>query len=68
MFLGQISYAVYLLHIPLLTLCALAGFSAYTHPVAFLAGLLLLSAATYLFLEEPARQWIRKTSDRPPSS
>lgn len=63
-FLGQISYAVYLLHFPLLTLWEKVLPPPMFHPVLFLGALLLLSAATFVWIEEPARRWIRAKASR----
>lgn len=59
-FLGHISYAVYLLHFPLLTIWGRFLAPAHTNPLPYLAVLLALSAATYLWIEEPSRRWIRR--------
>lgn len=59
-FLGQISYSMYLLHFPLLTIWEKTLGPAYLSLWWFLAVLLLFSSATYLLIEEPARRWIRK--------
>jgi peptidoglycan/LPS O-acetylase OafA/YrhL len=56
-YLGKSSYAMYILHVPLLWwyLRCFRGFSA----AAYLAGVILISALTYGWIEEPANRWLR---------
>jgi peptidoglycan/LPS O-acetylase OafA/YrhL len=65
--LGDISYAVYMLHVPLqMTILAVLRGRGVDPPIAdprflgaFLAALVLLAAVTHLFFELPARRWLR---------
>ena len=65
---GNMTYSSYLLHVPLqittVTICAYAGITLPMYsPVMFLtymAVILLLSAASYRYVEMPAQQWLRK--------
>jgi len=65
---GNMTYSSYLLHVPLqittVTICAYAGITLPLYsPVMFLAYLaviLLLSAASYKYVEMPAQGWLRK--------
>ncbi|MBW0152442.1 MAG: acyltransferase [Phenylobacterium sp.] len=70
MFLGEASYAVYLLHLPLLVLwknaraVLLGGDSSYVMPMgeaaAFVVAALLGGAILHALFERPARLWIRR--------
>jgi len=65
---GNMTYSSYLLHVPLqiatVTICAYAGITLPLYsPVMFLtymAVILLLSAASYRYVEMPAQEWLRK--------
>lgn len=69
-FLGEASYAIYLLHLPLLVLwknargLMIGGGSAYIMPMievlGFLALVLIGGAILHVVLERPARDWIRR--------
>lgn len=59
-FMGTISYSIYLLHSPIISLLQtpLAGFIPEVTLVAGLTATVLLSTFTFYFLERPARRWI----------
>lgn len=65
--LGRISYSIYLLHAPLLMvwmkLAPTMGLVATS--LAFLALLLVLSQLSFQLIEVPARQWLRSALSRP---
>lgn len=69
-YLGEISYAVYILHIPVLYLVrklAWNFFRIYKSDMVFLIYLpclLLISAILYQYLEKPMREYIRKITIR----
>lgn len=58
--LGQASFGMYLLHIPVNTwrMILFPG-SDHTHFPIYLAALVAISIATFLLVEDPARRWIR---------
>jgi len=61
-YLGKSSYALYILHIPLLWwwLRWSRGFS----PAAYLAAVIAIAAAAYRFIEEPANRYLRSRFQR----
>jgi len=69
-FLGEASYAIYLLHLPLLVLwknaraLLVGGDSAYTMPMIEVLGFLALTLAggaiLHIGLERPVRDWVRR--------
>lgn len=76
-YLGKSSYSVYILHIPLLWSYKrwapfwFPGMSSTAMAVIYIAGVVVVSAVVYHFLEEPANQYLRapasarKPSERP---
>jgi peptidoglycan/LPS O-acetylase OafA/YrhL len=56
-YLGKTSYAMYILHVPLLWWC-LRWRSGISAPV-YLGAVILVSALVYQFIEEPANRWVR---------
>ncbi len=70
-YLGKSSYAVYILHIPLLW--SYKRWSPYWFPgmsptymaLIYIAGVLLVSALVYHFLEEPANRFLRASVNHP---
>lgn len=57
--LGEASYALYLLHIPVFYLFKDLGLSGnFFAYAAYLGGLIGLSIATYSYVERPLRLWI----------
>lgn len=63
--LGDVSYATYLAHVPLLVLVKLLFVGedlqlSWTDLALYLAALLALSAALYRWLEKPAQSWLRQ--------
>ncbi|MHB8585717.1 MAG: acyltransferase family protein [Thermoplasmatota archaeon] len=67
-FLGNASYAFYLLHFPLGILFLLAtaplGLAGPLWLAFYLATMLAAAALTYRFIEHPARQWLRASEPR----
>lgn len=65
---GRITYAMYILHIPLLWWYKRTpGFLALppeTAAFVYYVGLVLVSAAAYWLVEEPANRWLRDTFSR----
>jgi peptidoglycan/LPS O-acetylase OafA/YrhL len=66
--LGDVSYATYLAHVPLLVLVKLLFVDenlqlSWMDLALYVAALLALSAALYSWLEKPAQSWLRR---RPP--
>ena len=65
-FLGKASYAVYILHIPLLwsykrwAIYWFPGMSGTWMAAIYVCGVVAVSAAVYRFFEEPANQYLRK--------
>ena len=57
-FLGKSSYAMYILHVPVLWW--MRRWSPDFPPVAYVALVVSFSGAVYLFLEEPANRYIRR--------
>ncbi|MCC6859654.1 MAG: acyltransferase [Bryobacterales bacterium] len=65
---GTASYAMYILHVPLLWWYKRSALSSALGGTAaaaafFLAGLVLVAALVYRFLEEPANRWLRRRLD-----
>ena len=63
--LGDVSYATYLVHVPLLVLLKLLFVGpdlqlSWMDLAIYLAALLALSAALYRWLEKPAQNWLRQ--------
>jgi peptidoglycan/LPS O-acetylase OafA/YrhL len=62
--LGESSYALYILHVPLWSWWRYAGRQAgvqlgyWIHPGLFVVVMLAISCAVFLWLERPARRWI----------
>jgi peptidoglycan/LPS O-acetylase OafA/YrhL len=57
-FLGKSSYAMYILHVPLLW-----WYSRWTRQfsgTAYIAGVIAASALVYRFIEEPANRYLRR--------
>lgn len=53
-YLGQISYAMYILHIPLLW-----WYGNHTSSLIYIAGVIAVSALAFEFVEKPANRWLR---------
>lgn len=72
-YLGDISYSTYLVHYPLQLAIYLAGawglvrldFGSPTTFVAFIAAVIVVSAATHRFIEMPGQKWLLEFSPRP---
>ena len=61
-YLGKSSYAMYILHVPILW-----WYSRWTHQFSaafYLSAVIATSALVYYFIEEPANQWLRARSQR----
>lgn len=56
-YLGKSSYAMYILHVPLLWWC-LRWPSSVSAPL-YLSAVVVISALVYRFVEEPANRWVR---------
>jgi len=68
--LGEVSYATYLAHVPLLVLVKLALVGedlqlSWTDLGLYIAALLAVSAALYRYLERPAQSWLRRHEPLP---
>jgi len=56
-YLGKASYAMYILHVPVLWW--IRRWTPHTSPAAYVAAVILLSAAVYRFYEEPMSRYLR---------
>lgn len=54
-YLGQISYAMYILHIPLLW-----WYGNFTSATIYIAAVIGISALAFEFVEKPANRWLRR--------
>jgi peptidoglycan/LPS O-acetylase OafA/YrhL len=57
-FLGKTSYAIYILHVPLLWWYARV--STTMSPLVYVAAVMAISAAAFRFVEEPASRYLRR--------
>lgn len=57
-YLGKSSYALYILHVPLLWWYL--RFTHHTSPIVYVAAAIAMSALVYRFVEEPANRWLRE--------
>ncbi len=66
-YLGKISYSMYLLHLPILSffLSVFDGFNShYLLLPLFVVTVLLVSAASYKYIEQPSKKFIRERFDK----
>jgi len=69
LWLGSISYSLYLCHVPIQTLVHSRLGSPYSSPLSAVAMILLpiaVASVTYLLVESPLQKFVRRLADRKP--
>lgn len=64
-YLGQASYSMYILHVPLLWWYARYAQKGPLAALIYIAGVIVISALAFEFVEEPANRLIRRWATRP---